>query len=194
MGAKAKILFLGDSITHFWETHGKEVFERDFKQYNTIDAGFSGDRTEHLIWVVEKSGILDPLDPQLIVMMIGSNNAGHQLKRKGGTGTAATAAGVRRALDSVRARFPKAKILLFAIFPRGKNANDPARRQNEQVNAIIRNFADGKDVIWVDINDKLMNPDGTIDKEMMPDRLHPRQKGYEIWSAAIMPYAKRYVK
>ncbi len=193
LGHSAKILFLGDSITHFWETYGKEVFERDFKKYNTIDAGVSGDRTENLIWIIEKSGILDPLDPQLVVMMIGTNNAGHK-KAKGGTGVQATAAGIRRSLTAVRERFPKAKILLFAIFPRGKDANDRARRQNEKVNHIIQNFTDGENVIWVDINDKLMNPDGTIDDEMMPDKLHPRKKGYEIWSAAIMPYVKLYVK
>jgi len=196
LGPKAKILFLGDSITHFWERedYGKEVFERDFKQYNTFDAGISGDRTEHLLWIIEKSGILDPLDPQLIVLMIGTNNAGHQLKRKGGTGVQATVAGTRRALNDLRARFPKAKILLFAIFPRGKDAQDAARIQNQKVNNITRRLADNENIFWVDINDKLMNPDGTIDTEVMPDRVHPRKKGYEIWSAAIMPYVKQYVK
>jgi len=194
LGPRAKILFLGDSITHFWETHGKEVFDRDFRQYNTLDVGFSGDSTRHLIWIVEKSGIMDSLDPQLVVMMIGTNNSGNQEMLIGRTGVDSTVAGIRRGLESVKARFPKAKILLFAIFPRGRTVDDPARKLNEKVNPVIQKFADGKNVFWVDICGQFLNPDGTVRMELMVDSVHPGKGGYEIWSAAIMPYVKKFVK
>jgi lysophospholipase L1-like esterase len=40
----------------------------------------------------------------------------------------------------------------------------------------------------MNINDKLLEPDGTLSKEIMPDLLHPNAKGYEIWAEAISPF------
>jgi len=51
---------------------------------------------------------------------------------------------------------PGAKILLLAIFPRGANADDKFRKQNEETNAIIKGFADNKKVYFLDINAKFL--------------------------------------
>ena len=59
------------------------------------------------------------------------------------------------------------------------------RQQNEATNSIIKGYADGKKVFFLDINAKLLEPDGTLSKEIMPDLLHPNAKGYEIWAQAI---------
>jgi beta-glucosidase len=37
-------------------------------------------------------------------------------------------------------------------------------------------------------------PDGTLPKEIMPDFLHPGEKGYEIWAAAIEKPLKEMLK
>ena len=56
----APIVFLGDSITHFWEDRGRDVWNRYFAsgRYRAINLGFSGDRTEHVLWRIEQ-GELD---------------------------------------------------------------------------------------------------------------------------------------
>ena len=48
----APIVFLGDSITHFWESNGRAVWDRYFAtgRYRALNLGFSGDRTEHVLW------------------------------------------------------------------------------------------------------------------------------------------------
>jgi beta-glucosidase len=46
----ADILFLGDSITHGWETTGKDVADEYFSDYSIYNIGFSGDRTENVLW------------------------------------------------------------------------------------------------------------------------------------------------
>jgi beta-glucosidase len=73
---------------------------------------------------------------------------------------------------------------------RGKDATDPRRVANEKVNAIIKGYADGEKVIWVDFNSKLIDANGDT-KWIMPDRLHPNAAGYkDIWMSAVLPYFK----
>jgi beta-glucosidase len=79
-------------------------------------------------------------------------------------------------------------VLLLAIFPRNR-PNDTAEQieTNKQVNERITKFADGKTVRFLNINDKFVGPDGKVPKEIMPDYLHPGEKGYEIWAEAMEP-------
>ena len=59
--------------------------------------------------------------------------------------------------------------------------------RNEKTNAIINDYADGKDVLWLDFNAKFLEPDGTMTKRVMNDLLHPNETGYRIWLDAIGP-------
>jgi hypothetical protein len=46
--------FMGDSITHFWESKGKKIFERNFGDKKILNVATSGDRTENTIWVIDQ--------------------------------------------------------------------------------------------------------------------------------------------
>jgi beta-glucosidase len=118
--------------------------------------------------------------------MIGTNNTGHRPLEK--ESPEDTVAGIKAILDRLGEKAPNSKVLLLAIFPRGATSADQARVRNEKVNAAIEKFADNKRVFWMNINDKLLEPDGTLSKEIMPDLLHPNAKGYEIWAEAISPF------
>ncbi|MBS1370682.1 MAG: hypothetical protein HPZ91_12075 [Lentisphaeria bacterium] len=187
LGGQVRVVFLGDSITHFWDTTGHKVFEENFSRYHTLNLGFSGDRTQQTLWIARESGIFQLVRPGLVVLMIGTNNVGWKE-----SGPKEAAEGIRQILAAVRKNAPQAKILLFAVFPRGKNDNDAMRRKVAEINRELPALADGKDIFYVDINSKLMNADGTIDAAMMPDYLHPAQAGYLIWRDAILPYAEKY--
>ena len=184
---KIKILMLGDSITHQWEySPAAEVQKKYITPYNVLNLGCGGDRTQHTIWIVEKSGILELIKPKLVTLMIGTNNRGP---------AKATAAGIKRILEGVRKHYPDAKILLYAIFPRGANNKNALRMRNEQVNAEIVKFCNGKDIVWVDIRKDFLTPEGILEKSMMPDLLHPRKaKGYTVWGKSLEPYFKKYGK
>jgi len=49
----------------------------------------------------------------------------------------------------------------------------------------VKGFADGQKVFFLDVGAKFLEPDGTLSKAIMPDLLHPNEKGYQIWSDAI---------
>ena len=44
-----QLLFIGDSITHRWETDGKKIWSQYFSPYAPVNFGIGGDRTEHVL-------------------------------------------------------------------------------------------------------------------------------------------------
>lgn len=190
---EAELVFLGDSITQGWEGPGKQAWEQKWAPLKAANFGIGGDRTEHVLWRLE-NGNFDGLKPKAIVLMIGTNNTGHQ--KPGGYQSPAdlTASGVKAILEKLKTKCPGAKILLLGIFPRGADSNDAFRKQNEATNALIKANADDKTVFYLDISEKFLQPDGTLSQEIMPDRLHLSPKGYEIWADAIEPKVKELLK
>lgn len=180
-GLQPELVFIGDSITHGWEDPGRPVWDEYYKKYNALDLGFSGDRTENVLWRLQH-GEIDGIAPKVAVLMIGTNNTGHRQDDP-----KIIAAGIKRLVDELRQRLPDTKVLALAIFPRDKQPDSPLRRINNGVNALIAGLADGRDVFFLDINRALMNADGTLSEDVMPDLLHPNEKGYRIWAQAMEP-------
>ena len=143
--------------------------------------GFGGDRTENVLWRLQH-GEIDGIAPKVAVLMIGTNNTGHRAENP-----ETTAAGIKRLLGEIRQRLPKTRVLLLAVFPRGEKPDDFLRGINRRVNQLIAGYADGRDVHFLDIGAALLQPDGTLSKDVMPDLLHPNERGYEIWQRAMAP-------
>ena len=176
------LVFLGDSITHNWERQGKAQLAELAKTYSILDIGYSGDRTQHVIWRCQ-NGELDGYKAKCVMMMIGTNNAYPRNKPED------VVKGIRRILDVIAEKQPQAKVLLLPIFVRGEGPQNVKRKANEEVNAAIRGFADGEKVIWCDFNAKYLDEKGDT-KWIMPDRVHPNEAGYKIWTDAVLPYFK----
>jgi len=185
---KVDLVLLGDSITHGWEEKGKSVFNNRFKDYQVLNLGFSGDRTEHVLWRL-RNGAVEGISPKAVLMMIGTNNTGHREESPEDT-----AIGIKEIIRELRSRMPDTKILLQAIFPRDRSRADKKRKQNDAINLIIKDFADDQHVFFTDISDVFLDDDGNLPKSIMPDALHPNRKGYEIWADAIMPQLKQLMK
>jgi lysophospholipase L1-like esterase len=183
----ADVVFLGDSITDGWRSGGKKVWDENIAPLHAVNLGISGDRTQHVLWRIDH-GELDHVKPKVIVLMIGTNNTG-----KGRNSTPETIEGVTAVVKSLRSKEPGAKILLLGIFPRGEK-DTPIRGELKEINAAISKLDDGKKVIYLDIGQKFLEPDGTLSKEIMPDLLHPNKKGYRIWADAIMPQLTSMLK
>jgi lysophospholipase L1-like esterase len=177
------LLFHGDSITDFWSTRGKTVFDKYFGAMKVANFAISGDRTEGVLWGL-KNGEGQGFSPKAIMLMIGTNNTGtgNSNVLQAATGPE-IAEGVGAVVMEMRKDFPNAKILLLAIFPR---ADIPAYHQkNEEANKIIAKLHDGQHVFFMDIGPKFLSPDGTLSRDIMGDLLHPTEKGYEIWAEAV---------
>jgi lysophospholipase L1-like esterase len=175
------LVFIGDSITHGWEEGGLNVWNRLYKQYKELDLGFAGDRTEHVLWRLQH-GEIEGIHPKAAVLLIGTNNTSHRLEP-----ASSTAAAIKRIIDELRQRLPDTKILLLAVYPRNDKPGTQVSRINDDINAIVPGFADNRKVFFLNINKALLNADGTFSKDIMPDLLHPNEKGYEIWAREMGP-------
>lgn len=178
---KAEIVFIGDSITQSWENHGKAVWEKYYAPRNAVNLGISGDRTEHLMWRLQ-NGNFTGLTPKVAVVMIGTNNTGHSMQP-----AEETAQGIRAILDQIHSKSPDTKILLLGVFPRDEKPDGEKRLRNNEINNIIKNYADGKTVFYQDISKVFLDGKDNLPKGIMPDFLHPRQEGYKSWAEAIEP-------
>lgn len=180
-----RLLFLGDSITQGWEVGGKAVWEKKYAPLNALNLGFSGDRTEHLLWRI-KYGDLGKIRPKAAVMLIGTNNTGH-LQRP----AEETTAGIRAVIGELQKQLPDTPLVMLSIFPRGERSNDPLRRLNDEINRQARRLADGSRVIWLDLSPAFLSPDNTLSQEILPDFLHLSPLGYERWAKGLAPVLQR---
>ncbi|MBT0585946.1 acetylglucosamine-6-sulfatase [Alteromonas sp. SM 2104] len=180
-----KLVFIGDSITHAWENRGKQEWATHFAPRGALNLGFNGDRTENVLWRIEH-GELDGLSPELVVLMIGTNNTGHRQDPP-----AHTAAGITAIVDEIHERLPDSHILLHAILPRGKTADSPLRQLNTQVNQLIEPLAERPHVSWLDVSSLFMTDDGRIERTVMSDFLHPNAEQYSVWAEALEPHISR---
>ncbi len=179
------LIFIGDSITQGWETKAKSVWETYYGHRHAFNLGFSGDRTEHVLWRLDH-GEIEGQTPKLVVIMLGTNNTGHRKDPP-----EHTAEGIRLILERLRNRMPEAKVLLLAVFPREERPDGELRRLNDRLNELLQSLADGQRVVFLDINRELLQPDGTLSRDIMPDLLHPNEQGYRIWARAMEPTLAR---
>ncbi|HLP77264.1 MAG TPA: GDSL-type esterase/lipase family protein [Candidatus Paceibacterota bacterium] len=174
------IAFIGDSITQGWEGAGKNVWNKYYGSRKCLNFGVGGDRTQHVLWRFEH-GQLDGIKPKVAVVMIGTNNS-----NKDDNTEAEILEGVTAIIHQIRERLPDTKIILNAIFPRGKTFSTQ-RGKILQVNQALARLADSRNIFYVDIGSKLIENDGSISTGMMRDALHPGERGYEIWAETNEP-------
>lgn len=177
----AQLLLIGDSITHGWEDAGKNVWNEYYSEYGTYNLGYGGDRTENVLWRLQH-GEVDGINPELAILMIGTNNTGHRQDP-----AECTAKGIETILGELRERLPETEILLLAIFPREASPEGELRKLNNEINEQIENFSDGQHVHYMNINETFLDDDGVLSEEIMPDLLHPNEYGYKLWAEAMMP-------
>lgn len=189
-GEAIQLVFVGDSITHGWErkAKAKAIWDEQFGPYGAFNLGYSGDRTEHVLWrLSDEGGEIKGLDPKLYVVMIGTNNTGHRPDDPAHE----TIAGIEAIVDRLLENSPSSKVLLLAVFPRAATPQSPARTKNDEVNEGISKIDRGNRLEFLDLSPVFLNEKGMLPIDIMPDLLHPNIYGYQIWADAIEAPIKR---
>lgn len=175
------LLMVGDSITHGWDNQ-KKIWNSFYGHRKPINMGFSGDRTEHVLWRLNNLP-LDKITPKAAVLMIGTNNIGHN-----SSSPKEAAEGIKAIVEKLEKQYPALKIIVLNVFPRGNKPDDVLRKKVDEINSYLPELLKGKEnVTLLDINPVFLDENKVLAKEIMGDFLHPGEAGYELWAKAVEP-------
>ncbi|CAM9851230.1 unnamed protein product [Ascophyllum nodosum] len=200
-GATTRILLLGDSITEeLLETsRGKSrpgfgsiaVWEEYYKDFGALNLGMGGDQTQHLLWRLQNGELPDVLQPESILVAIGTNNLGSGMDAQD------TVGGIKAVVKYVHQQRPDALVCVMALFPRAKPkdrmSNEPWSMVNEvntRLEHLLRlGFSDGN-VRFLDCNDRFLTTDETgrdvlDDRRIMRDKVHLTTDGLRAWAECV---------
>jgi lysophospholipase L1-like esterase len=163
------LVFLGDSITQWWD---QENF-KTFQEYKPINCGISGHTTKHTLLYL-KLGDFFSLKPECVILQIGTNNADH------GITTHETFKDIQEIIKLIQNGFPKVKILLVGPLPRGPSKTDRYRVINREINKLLNKMELPDDTYYVDIGYLFLEVNETISTRIMYDGLHLTNEGYKI--------------
>ena len=170
-----EIIFLGDSITDRCEWF--ELFANPLVR----NRGLSGDKT---------SGVLDRLTeiteskPDKIFIMIGVNDLRHNVSID------SILANHNHIVETILSESPNTQIILQSILPVNNEIGKPktTNQQIDSLNISIQTIAKRFNFLYVDINSKLKDAKGRLDKQYSEDGLHINGGGYLVWKSAIQNY------
>ena len=182
------LLFLGDSMTSGWFNWATDLWDRSYGPRNAANFGIGGDHIQHLLWRLDH-GEIEGIRPNVVVLMIGTNNVPHQTEDQ-------VVEGVAAVLGRLRRKLPASKILLLGITPRGldRDMRHPDTAPDPRVVRINRKLARLEQrpaITYLDFGPALLDANGRVDPTLQPDLLHLSHQGYRIWAEAIEPTLER---
>ena len=174
-----RVLFVGDSITQWWQLFGRASWNRSFAPLGAADDGVVGDTTSNVLARIY-AGQLPRTSPRVIVLMIGTNNLSL------GQSPAEIVRGAETVMASLHARLPKSRMVVLGVLPRG-TASDPMRASVTEINRLLRRDLGVSWASYVDVGTQLLEPDGRFRPgSMLPDLTHPSATGYALMSGPIL--------
>ena len=166
------VLLMGDSITDWWRSNGKEQYKKFWEPLKSANFGVAGDTTQGVLWGMD-NGELEGYTPKLMMLMIGTNNIGRNTP-------AEIADGIKAVVDRFHTKHPQAKVLLLGVFPAARPMQAKRTSVND-INKIIAKYDDGKFIYYLDIGPKFLAMDGSIprrhERRLAPDGQRLRDLG-----------------
>ncbi|MES1250358.1 MAG: GDSL-type esterase/lipase family protein [Chitinophaga rupis] len=174
------ILFTGSSSFRFWQDVGDY-----FPGYTIINRGFGGSSLPDLIRYTDD--IIFPYHPRQIVIYCGENDLAASGHVTGDT----VFERFKTLFELIRSRMPGENILFVSLKPSPSRAH--LLPEMKKANLLIKTYLSIQtNARFIDVYDKMLNPDGSPRKELFrDDMLHMKPAGYAIWQQAIAPYLSK---
>jgi lysophospholipase L1-like esterase len=179
-----RIVFLGNSITHFWGGEPKISIANGLDSWNQFmeplgirNFGYGWDRIENVLWRVYHDE-LSGYEAAQVVILIGTNNITLN-------SNAEILEGLQFLIQAIKVRQPKAEILLMGIYPRRKD-----EEKISELNQGLVNVSGLMNVRYLDAGKVLLDANGKINEAFFTDGLHPNAEGYRRLAQVITPYLK----
>lgn len=177
-----KIVFIGNSILHYWGgeptaplTRGADSWNMHFKPKDVRNLGFGFDRIENVLWRVH-NGELDGYTATHIVVLIGTNNLSVNTDDE-------IIEGLDFLLQAIKRHQPSSKIILMGLLP---------RRNYEARIAMLNNRISGVANIlklqYASASHLFLGTNEKIQENLFSDGVHPNTEGYRLLAPFINTY------
>lgn len=187
-GPRGDVLALGDSIFERWPA---ESLAAAFPGERVLNAGVAGDRTADLLFRLSGRTTTLPdasavgvshwrgQSPRLVTIMIGTNDL------RGAT-PCAIAAGIVAVAAKARALYPKARVVVLGILPRGDPQGQYAAEIGAVNAAVEREARRSARFDYLDLTPAFRCPAaGACDLAIPRNYVHPSDRGYARLAAAL---------
>lgn len=189
-----ELIFLGDAATQSLTGTGNRLLAPDggravdqvFGLTAAAGLGIAGDRTQHVLFRI-RHGELSAVRPQVIVLQIGIENV------LAGDSADAVARGIALIVAELRARTPRARIVVCGPFPAGATAAHPARATVAAIHRALARLDDGQFVFHRDLGALFVGADGRANTNLAPDAVHLTEAGRAAWVSALQPLLQRWL-
>lgn len=174
--ASADLVLLGDSLIANWP----HDLWRGWLG-GVVNLGSRGDRVQNVLWRAGRVE-LRSVQPQSVLLLIGTNNLP--------TDTAsAIATGTKAVLSRIRLTWPSAAVILVEVPPRGEDFKAHAKKRYDYNVELRRLASEGWAEASVNIDHLITNERVFPSPHYHEDRLHLSRSGYE----QITPYVKQEI-
>ena len=172
-----RIVFMGDSITEFWDTVDPEFFQG--KSY--INRGISGQTSPQML-VRFRADVIN-LKPAVVVILAGGNDIA------GNTGPA-TLEMIQNNIFSMAelAKTHHIKVILCSVLPANYFYWKPTEKPADTIialNEILSNYAAANNLLYVDYYSAMADEHKGLKAEYADDGVHPNKAGYQVMAPLV---------
>jgi len=180
---KDHIVFMGNSITEFWEVENPDFFKKN----NYICRGISGQTTPQMLLRFPQDVV--ELRPKAVVILAGINDIA------GNTGPITIEEIFANIVSMAElAQENNIEVILCSVLPTAEFSWNPEIKPVQkiiQLNDLLSNYAEKQKIPYVNYYDAMVMPDKTINPEYADDGLHPNLKGYKVMEPLVKQKIQR---
>ena len=189
---RARVVFMGDSITDTWAQRQGDWFER----HAFVGRGISGQTTAQML-VRFRADVID-LAPRAVVILAGTNDIA------GNTGPT-TNEEIQNNLMSMAelAKAHKIKVVLSSVTPTSAYHVGPSgvaqttTRPMARIRALnewMKQYAAAEGHVYLDYFSAMLDDKGLLRTELSTDDLHPNAQGYAIMAPLVEAAVKQALR
>ena len=185
--ASENIVFLGDSITAFYD------LDSYYDDVYHVQSGHDGDKTYQVLDNMYER--VYRYNPSKVFIMLGINNFVYD-----DTDVDAVVSDIKEICEKIKDRNKYTEIYIEYIYPYsdewqkccdGKaKGTEEVNTKIDEANKLLKAYAKEKDYKYINVHDALLNEDGELEMKYSKDGLHPNDEGYKIITEKLIKYMK----
>lgn len=180
----ARVCFLGDSLTEFWLHTGSSAWFRSVGQLKPLNLGIAGDRTENILFRIQRLDFHRARTERLFLMM-GTNNLGMEKPDP----PEKVVQAIQKAVTMLKPKLPpQATLVVLGIPPSGETPRSPLRQSIQAVNAQLAIAPWPAGVKYVPVYEVFVDAEDRWRLGLTLDGTHFSAAGYEQLAKVLQEF------